>query len=87
MPWTAVLTKNGVSLAHASLSCLKTVAANVSVAVGKGCGNVPGAMSTPGRVLGVEAQLELCDFEKATAPFSSSGASICERGVIKTQRC
>lgn len=49
--------------------------------LGKG-GNVPGAMSARSRVL--ESRLQLsCDFEKSTAPLSSSGASYGKEELLR----
>ena len=66
-----MLTANGVSWPGVPSPVWKTVAASVSLAVGKGwqrpCGNV-----NPKQGSGVEAPVELCDFEKSTAPLSSS---------------
>lgn len=82
MPWTAVLTENGVSWPGVPSPVWKTVAANVSVAVGKRW-QCPWGNVNPRQGSGVEAPVELCDFEKATAPLSSSGASYVKEELLR----
>lgn len=82
MPWMAVLTENRVSWPGVPSPVWKTVAAIVSVAVGKGWQH-PWGNVNPKQGSGVEAPVELCDFEKSTAPLSSSGASYGKEELLR----